>query len=173
MDKKNNICCSPQSCARVLISSQDSECAKKINNCLVDMNGIWICPVLLHGIVPYYLTFMKNGAFSWMRNKNKVVMQCPQTDYPCVVELKRVYEKNKSKKILMKVLNISPDCHIKLNKNQIIDLSSLVEGKVCLLGLDSIFPYLEYLTKNSSEEISLKCACLEKSSVINLKIKDI
>lgn len=151
------------------IASDLPECAKKISNSLrAAENRNWICPALLHTFVPYCLTLTKGGRFTWMRNKDKVILQCPHPEHPCVVELRRIRQQSVDK-IQGRIIDISPDCSIEFKKGQRIILNDIFPGEFCLLGFDAAFPYLEYMRSSNNDEASFLCSCLERKSTVNLK----
>lgn len=154
------------------ISSDVYDCARRINALFMQETNDWICPVLLHAFVPYCLTLTKGGRFTWMRNRNKVVVQCPRVNNPCVTELECIHTRGMRRKIRARILEIDPKCNIKLKKNQSIILDDIFSEKSCLLGFDNVFPYVEHIRKRGSKEISFSCSCQNKRSIINLKPKN-
>lgn len=169
MKNKNSICYDCNTFQEFYFSSDDCICAGKINNLFMQEKDNWICPVLLHTIVPYYLTLMKGGKFTWMRNRDKVIVQCPHPKHPCVVELQGINQSGKFKEVKAKILDIRPECNIKFKKNQVINLEEFFPEQFCLLGFDNAFPYAEYLRNSNLRQISFNCSCPDKNIIILLK----
>lgn len=164
----NNICYSPHTISGIRISSDNPDCLKKIKSGFAGDDDRWICPVLLHTFVPYCLTLHRGGSFAWMRNKGEVIVQCPRTDNPCVVELKRVGGVGRCK-IQGKILEISADCNIKIKKGRTFILDEILPDGTCLLGFDGIFAYMEYMRESTGKRISFSCGCRKLTAIVNLE----
>ena len=63
--------------ARHYIIEFASPCPRFAGSHLKDIIPENTCPILLHTLVPYYITFSRGGDFTWSENKGHVDVRCP------------------------------------------------------------------------------------------------
>lgn len=168
MTNKDSICCGQYILPEFYLSSDVYSCSENINKLLKGEANNLICPTLLHTLVPYYLTLTRGGGFTWMRDRSKVIVQCPRVDNPCVVEVQLI-NSGDIKKIKIKILDIDSNCSVKFKKNQVVILDDILPKGFCLLGFDNVFPYIEHMRQSGLREMSFSCSCRDNNSVVHLK----
>ncbi len=107
-----------------------------------------ICPILLHTFVPYYITYMKGGNFSWVKKIGHVDIRCPNPEGNVIVDLI-----NNNNKIDFLVTSSTNECCLKYKPNQRVDISKIF-NKICPLVFDISFPWIQLGIKN---QIKLRC----------------
>jgi uncharacterized repeat protein (TIGR04076 family) len=121
-----------------------------------------ICPVLYHSAIPYLLTFLNNGRFAWLRDRNSVIIQCPNSGVSVTMNIKK--NSNGKRRIDMEVIETQGPCPFGIKKGDSFKLNER-DLKFCPKALDALFPYLnalkvreEICTAEDAKQ-SVKVAC--------------
>lgn len=128
--------------------SENKSC--KVSNCQSSENFLSEfnrdhCPLLIHGLLPYYFTFSHKGWFPWMKDRGTVVVQCPSTEGNIAVEVQ-----SRKGKIIGEVIQGNHRCPYYGDKKP-IDLSAMLE-KTCYYKLASLLPLLSKKTLFQEKE---------------------
>lgn len=101
-----------------------------------------MCLALYHGAIPYLFTFLRGGRFAWLRDRNSVVIQCPNPNVSVTMNIRR--PSNGKRKIDIAIIETKGVCPFGMKKGDSFNLNE-DELKFCPQALDALFPYINTL----------------------------
>lgn len=126
-------------------------------------NGL--CISAYHTLIPYIHTLYNKGEFTWMKDRKKVIAQCPNPEVGVSFEVNHI-EGSKFEIRIVQTKGLCPNHH-KLNDSFQIDLSKI---NFCYHAFDALFPPLNELiinTKNKEKKIiSCPSTCNSDSNAL-------
>lgn len=140
---------------KIIKKHQDCDYFKKNQKFqLGDLKPSGLCLAGFHSIIPYLHTLKNKGSFSWMKDRNKVIAQCPNPYIRVAFEINFVAGSQFKIKII-KIKGVCPEGH-KINEVFEIDLTKL---KVCYKAFDVLFPILNEFLFNEKEKRKKMMSC--------------
>lgn len=129
----------------------------RFSNChLKDCIPKNVCSFLLHTLVPYYLTYLYGGNFTWSKKIGQVDVQCPNPRGKVITDVV------KNKNIYAVVKSSKNTCPMKYKVGLKIDISRIFK-LLCPLVYDVAFPWMQL---GLADSITLRCpGCFENRGV--------
>ena len=129
-----------------------------------------ICPLLLHTVIPYYLTLTNGGYFRWTKHRDKVRVQCPNANDYVDLEINRT-EKGDKQYISCRVLRQKGECRFGYKEGDTFSLGPDNSLKFCLRAFDTMFPLyaalkLGWQEPDSSGIKSIKVSCPDHRNTV-------
>jgi len=106
-----------------------------------------ICPFLLHAVVPYYITYMNEGNFSWSDQAGHVDVQCPNPTGGVAVDVVN------DKPVFSVVKSLRGECPMGYASGLKINLSEIFK-RLCPLVYDVAFSWMQL---GKLEPVTLRC----------------
>ena len=103
------------------------------------------CLAALHSILPYFLTFIHEGQFGWLSDRNAVIAQCPNPVNTVVMNLKKIEDVDKTA-VKIQESGVCPEGLM------IHDVCNLQKLPFCPKALHAVFPYIMKMNSISKSE---------------------